>query len=466
MGKLLEKLSKTLYSNTMNMLMGLLYLSVLAILYYFSDYWMLPSRIFHISIELLLMAVLFVFYRLRFHKVKSNNSDEKIFICLIIILYITICLDVISWAVDGNQKYIWLNYLSNALVFILEFLHGALFLAYVIVNFENKIDNANSLIKIIKCIVLFAIVIRIILVLTGAYFVIDSNGVYIASDLSILSFFFVPIITLFVCGIGAGTNIKKEKVAALLSYPLSSLAMIFFAIINLDYANSLITISLSIILIYIFLFADSNRANKDLSKTFQTYISDSIVTKESNTLDANICKATLLFCNIHNFSKDMETMEPEDAIIALNNFYSETISEVENCNGKLLEYPGYGLFCIFTKESQVLDAISAAKSITNKMDKINDFNKQHHYPLLKIGVGIDTGDVVLGNVGSQNHMRYSAIGKHVNLASRVETYAKDNMIAISENCIDFEKEKLDVTLIGAFTPKGLNTPINIYTVNL
>ena len=462
----LYSLFKKLYNNkVINIVMIILFLCTSAMMFLFGPYWIsVPSRVFQISTELICMGVLIVFYILHFNKIEIDNKNEYLFVSICIVLYICIFLDSISWIVDGSQEFVWLNILSNGSVYIIEFIHGMLFCRYIFNYIDKKNNNIIRLQKIIEILNVCVLIVRIILVLSGAYFYIDDKGFYVAKDISILSFFYIPIMILFVCGILSATEIRLSKLVALLSYPLSSLAMTGIAFINIDYANSMTTLSLSIILIYCSLFADTNRANVDLNKSFQTYISET-VTNDGENKKVNTCSASLLFCNLHNFSQDMEAMEPEDGVIVLNNFYSKMLEVIENNNGKLLEYPGYGLFAIFNQGEHVDDVINAAGGIVSKLEEVNNYNLINHYPKLKLGIGINTGDIVLGNIGSQNHMRYSAIGNNVNLASRVETYTKDGEIILTEHTYNQCKDKVDVTLVGEFTPKGLTSPISMYRLN-
>ena len=463
MDKVLTLFKKAFNTKRLSIMMNALFICELIIMFLFRKYWIVvPSRVFQISTELICMAVLIVFYRLHFNKIDLSKKVDKIFAGLCVLLYICIFLDVISWVVDGSLVFVWLNSFTNGSVFILEFIHGLLFCDYIFENFDNDKNNIKRVRELISGINLFAFIIRIILVLSGAYFYVDSEGIYITTDFSSLSFFFVPIMSLFVCGVASGTDIKLSKLATLLSYPLSSLAMAAIALVNIDYANSITTLSLSIILIYCSKFADMKQSNIDLNKSFQTYISDTVLNEEETRTET--CSASLLFCNLHGFSSDMEAMEPEDGVIVLNNFYSEMLEVIETNGGKLLEYPGYGLFAIFNHGEHVDNAVNAAGGILGKLEKVNQYNLENHYPKLKLGIGINTGEIVLGNIGSHNHIRYSAIGNHVNLASRTETYANDGEITLTEYTYEQCKDRIDASLIGEFTPKGLSKPISIYRV--
>ncbi len=460
-----EKLSKRSRGKAIGIVMVVMIFFEFLMLYLFRAYWLEPARIFHVSVELVCMAVLLVFYRLHLNQVKPDSSSDRLFNALCVLLYFCLFLDVISWLVDGSKDFVWLNCVSNGGVLILEVVHGMLFCRYVIENIEPKTEGLGKLRRFLEIIMLLALIARIALVCSGVYFTINENSIYEMTAISTLSYFFIPIISLFVCGIAAGAGLKPGRLAAFLSYPLSSLFMVGLAFVNVGYANSLTTLSLSVILIYCLLFADTNRENADLSSSVRTYLALDLSEEEQ---EATACGkshvATILFCILHGFPTDMESMEPEDAVIMLNRFYNETASLIEKHNGKLLEYPGNSLFCIFSGPSHVTDAVNAAQEIMASTEAINRFNAEDHYPAFRPGIGISTGEVIVGNIGNGTHMRYSCIGRTVNLASRAASSAKEGMIVLTENTLDADREHLEVESAGMFIPKGLSKPIRIYSV--
>jgi len=467
LSEIFEKVYKSKYINIM---MGILFVCEIIIMFLFSQYWILvPSRIFKISAELICMTVLMVFYILHFNKINLDRKSEKLFAGLCLLLFICIYIDVISCIVDGSFSYAWLNAFSKGSVYILEFIYGALFCEYIFESFENN-SNVSRTRNVIRKINSIVFLVRLVMVFCGVYFYIDDSGSCVSTNISILSFFYMPVVTIFVCGIASGSNIKFSKLATFLSNPLSTLAMAGIAFANTDYANSMLSLTLSVILIYCSMFADTHQANVGLNESFQTYISDSVLNGDgSKTIT---CHASLLFCNLHGFTLDMEAMEPEDGIILLNNFYNRMLEVIEANEGRLLEYPGYGLFAIFNQSGHVENAVNAALGLLDKMEELNQYNFKYHYPKLKIGIGINTGDVILGNVGSHDHMRYSAIGSNVNLASRIEAYSNDGEITITEYTYNLYKELkgenttgVESSLIGQFILKGLASPISIYKIN-
>lgn len=464
--KISENGQKTI-ARVIGLIMDILFALVAILLYSFSDNWQSDVQVFHIAMEILSMAVIAVVYRLHLGKVRSVEQKNTYFTILCIIIFFSLFFDIISWIIDGSIEYKSLNFFVNACVFIATFIHGAVFFEYIFSCIENKNENVIKLKKTLNYVILIAFIIRIILIVTNTYFHINENGIYETNDIFLFSFFFIPIINLFACGIGAGAGIKLRKLLILLAYPFSTLIMLVIVIININYANSLTAITLSVILIYCSQFSDTEKIKSNLNESFQMYISEGVTNYKLGNIQpgGSTSNSSMLFCNLHHFSDEVEAMEPEDAVVLLNHFYGTMTKIVENNKGRLLEYPGYGLFCIFGEFNDCKNhsdlAIKTAKEMKEEFISINQWNLNNKYPQLKFGIGINSGDVVIGNIGSQNHFRYSAIGKHVNLASRTSTYANDGEIIITKNTLK-QSSGIDAELIGSIVPKGIVKPLKIY----
>jgi adenylate cyclase len=98
------------------------------------------------------------------------------------------------------------------------------------------------------------------------------------------------------------------------------------------------------------------------------------------------------------------------------------------------------------------------------MPEVNAKNQLRNLPTLEMGIGINTGEVIAGNIGSQKRAEYTVIGSHVNLAARVESYTVGGQVLISENT--FADARIDLRIDGELEvePKGLKQPINLYEV--
>jgi adenylate cyclase len=99
----------------------------------------------------------------------------------------------------------------------------------------------------------------------------------------------------------------------------------------------------------------------------------------------------------------------------------------------------------------------------NKMESVNRYNEENGFPKLAMGIGVHTGEVILGNIGSDKKTKYDIIGNNVNFTSRLEGYTVGGQILISEQT----KQKTAAAILGEkmeIFPKGISMPATVYEV--
>ncbi|MBU7585897.1 MAG: adenylate/guanylate cyclase domain-containing protein [Nostoc sp. TH1S01] len=210
-----------------------------------------------------------------------------------------------------------------------------------------------------------------------------------------------------------------------------------------------------------------------MRKTFGRYLTDEVV---ANLLEnpaglkigGDRRKVTLLFSDLRGFSAMSEQLSPEQVVTILN-FYLGTMTEVINqYKGTINEFMGDGIFVIFgapiNRPDDSQRAITCAVAMQLAMQQVNEHNKKMNLPILEMGIGINTGEVVAGNIGSQKRAQYTVIGSHVNLASRIETYTVGGQVLISENTLKDANIELHIGSQMRIEPKGMREPITIYEV--
>jgi len=210
-----------------------------------------------------------------------------------------------------------------------------------------------------------------------------------------------------------------------------------------------------------------------MRKTFGRYLTDEVV---ANLLEnpaglkigGDRRKVTLLFSDLRGFSAMSEQLSPEQVVTILN-FYLGTMTEVINqYKGTINEFMGDGIFVIFGapiyRDDDSQRAIACAVAMQLAMQQVNEHNQQMNLPVLEMGIGINTGEVVAGNIGSQKRAQYTVIGSHVNLASRVETYTVGGQVLISENTLQDANIELQIGGKMQIEPKGIKEPITIYEI--
>lgn len=163
------------------------------------------------------------------------------------------------------------------------------------------------------------------------------------------------------------------------------------------------------------------------------------------TLEGERKKVTVLFTDLRDFTKMAEELPPEDVLKLLNEYYEEMIEVIFNYGGTLDKFIGDGMMVEFgaplEDKLQELHAVLAAVHMQLHLDRLSDKWERDGKKRLLMGIGIHTGLAVLGNIGSERRMEYTAIGDTVNVASRLERATKkiDKRIIVSSTV--YEKVK-------------------------
>ena len=194
----------------------------------------------------------------------------------------------------------------------------------------------------------------------------------------------------------------------------------------------------------VFAFEDLSNVNK-IKSTFKKYVSENIVdellkTDQSIELGGGKNKVCILFCDIRGFTSMSEKMNPEDVVSLLNNYFQEMIEVVFKNNGTLDKIIGDELMVLYgvpiESENDPQKAVDTAKEMFIKLEEFNKVNSSKGYPEIKVGIGINYGEVISGNIGSDRQMNYTVIGDNVNLAARLCSPAKPGQIVISKSVFE------------------------------
>lgn len=207
-----------------------------------------------------------------------------------------------------------------------------------------------------------------------------------------------------------------------------------------------------------------------LKSMFSRYVAKQVVDKitasDEITLHGEKRDVTLLFSDIRGFTTLTEQLEPTEVVATLNAYFSAMIDVIYSYEGTLDKFMGDGIMCIFGAPIDQPDhARRAAKTALSMKQALASFNEQQERdgkPLLKVGIGINTGNAVVGNVGSERRMEYTAIGDNVNLAARLQAIATGGQIIISQSTFQALSPFAKVTTLPPTKIKGKIEPIPIY----
>ena len=180
--------------------------------------------------------------------------------------------------------------------------------------------------------------------------------------------------------------------------------------------------------------------NRLLKETFGRYLSDDIVREILDTPDGmkmggSRRRITIMMSDLRGFTMMCERMEPERLITMLNHYFAEMYEEISRYGGTIIEFLGDGMFIIFgaptSCEDHASNAVAAAVAMQKRMKKVNEWNEEHGFARLSMGIGINTDNVILGNIGSERRTKYGVMGAAVNLAGRIEGCTTGGQILVS-----------------------------------
>ena len=214
--------------------------------------------------------------------------------------------------------------------------------------------------------------------------------------------------------------------------------------------------------------------NKLLGETFGRYLSDAIVSEILDSPDGlqmggKKMHLSVMMSDLRGFSALSEIMSPKDLVSMLNHYLGKMTEIVASYKGTIIEFIGDGILAIFgaplKTEDYASKALAAALSMQNAMHEVNAWNEEQGYPTLEMGVGIHTGDMIVGNIGSERHAKYGVVGSNVNFAGRLESYTTEGQVFISEETLNNIKWDVKIEETVMINPKGFNRTVPIYRVS-
>lgn len=207
---------------------------------------------------------------------------------------------------------------------------------------------------------------------------------------------------------------------------------------------------------------------------YQRFLSPQIVDEIMNkaktiSLGGRRQNVTILFSDIRGFTEITEAKPPEYIVDLLNEYFAEMIDVIFKYGGTLDKFIGDGLMAIFGTPIYYKDhakrGVAAALEMQEKLKALNMRNRKRGFVELAVGIGVNTGSVIAGNIGSQKRMEYTVVGNGVNIASRLEGLAQGGQILITESTYNELKGlKLDVEKLKQVQVRGKRGAMDIYQV--
>jgi len=182
-------------------------------------------------------------------------------------------------------------------------------------------------------------------------------------------------------------------------------------------------------------------------------------------------KVTILFADIRNFTSLSETLPPEKIVEILNEYFTRVTDVIFDYGGTLDKYLGDGVMAVFGAPiSKGNDAASAVRSAIAIQRLVNEMNRDaaaRDWPCLGVGIGVNTGVVTAGNIGSPRRIDYTVIGDPVNVASRLMANAVAGQTLISEDTArDLSgASEFKLNRLAPLQVKGKSQPLSVFSVD-
>ncbi len=229
---------------------------------------------------------------------------------------------------------------------------------------------------------------------------------------------------------------------------------------------------------YTYISFTEGREKRKITNILGQYVSPTMLSTVLATSKDEYLKAevgtketlTIFFSDIRSFTTISEKYEVEKVVEVLNSYLSEMVNIIFNNKGTLDKFIGDAVVAFWGApirlEDQHYKAVISAIQMIESLGPFNIKNQDKGLPEFKIGIGIHTGDVILGNIGSEKMLDYTVIGDSVNLTSRLEGLTKfyKCSILISQDTYEHVQDKICCRIADYVRVKGKDTPIMIYEV--
>ncbi len=207
--------------------------------------------------------------------------------------------------------------------------------------------------------------------------------------------------------------------------------------------------------------------------TFGRYVTKEVVkelldTSDGLKLGGEIREVTIMLSDLRGFTPIAEQLRPDQVIEVLNSYLSQMSKIIGQYKGTINEFIGDAILTFFGAPVKYGDsparAVACALAMQLGMEEVNRKNNEKGLPPLYMGIGINTGDVIVGNIGSKERAKYGVVGHNINLTSRVEGATIGGQILITPSTYEKIKDLLIVRSVRSIRFKGVEENIDLYDV--
>ncbi len=261
--------------------------------------------------------------------------------------------------------------------------------------------------------------------------------------------------------------------ALLVLYIAAAAALFVYANIIVAIIRPLLSGGFSVTSVLIYRYLSEEREKQKLRSKFEQYFPPAVVKQmvddpDSMTTMPKKKEVTIMFSDIKSFTTYSSTMTPEEISATLSEYFEAMTDIVFKYGGTVDKFIGDGLMVFYgapePQPDHALRCVNAAIEMQMKCRELKARWEPAGRLPLRIRIGINTGEVVVGDLGSSRRMEYTVLGSDVNLAQRLESNAPVEGIMISDSTYRYVKDKVPLRSLEPIKVKGLEKPIVVYEV--
>jgi len=210
-----------------------------------------------------------------------------------------------------------------------------------------------------------------------------------------------------------------------------------------------------------------------IRKVFGRYLSDEVVQQilesdDGMQMGGGKQVVTIMMTDIRGFSMLSQELDPQDCVKMLNNYFGVMTPLIQKHDGVIDEFLGDAILAIFgapvVTEDHAQQAVACAIEMQQAMTEVNHNNQRWGLPTIEMGIAVNTGEVVVGNIGSETRSKYGVVGHHVNLTARIESFTVGGQVMASEYTVASLKPEVTIAQSLEVEAKGIKEPVTIHEI--
>jgi len=212
-----------------------------------------------------------------------------------------------------------------------------------------------------------------------------------------------------------------------------------------------------------------------ISNTFGRYVDEEIAKEllsrpEAARLGGEKRQVAILMSDIRGFTLVSESLSPEKVITLLNHYFSHMIVVIQKHQGIIVDFFGDGVLAFFDPldrpiPSTVYRAVQCALEMQNDIKAFNAEMEEESLPQLEMGIGLNAGEVIVGNIGSEIRAKYGIVGSAVNITQRIQSKAKGGEVVISESVYHHLSEEIEIKRSMSTSLKGIQDEVKLFVID-